>query len=169
MSHTEHLSNKEAVDKLKSLVDDILVCLFCTNLETDDGASTRPMSAIKVCDQGNIWFFSEKNSDKNQAIEVDNKVQLFFSHPGKSRYLIVNGEAEIMFDKDKIEELWTPVAKIWFEQGKDDPDISVIKVTPTTAYYWDTDGNRMINLLKMAASVATGNNFISGKEGTITV
>ena len=169
MSHTEHLSNKEAVDKLKSLVDDIMVCLFCTNLKTDDGATTRPMSAIKVCDQGNIWFFSEKNSDKNLAIEADNKVQLFFSHPGKSRYLIVNGKAEIIFDKDKIEELWTPVAKIWFEEGKDDPDISIIKVSPTTAYYWDTDGNRMINLLKMAASVATGNNFISGKEGTITV
>jgi general stress protein 26 len=103
LSHTENLNNKEAVEKLKSLVDDIMVCLFCTNLKTDDGAATRPMSAIKVCDQGNIWFFSEKNSDKNQAIEVDNKVQLFFSHPGKSRYLIVNGEAEIMFDKDKIE------------------------------------------------------------------
>jgi len=169
MNHTENLTNKDAIDKLKSLVEDILVCLFCTNLKTDDGATSRPMSALKVCDQGNVWFFSEKNSDKNQAIEADNKVQLFFSHPGKSRYLIVNGEAEIMFDKAKIEELWTPVAKIWFEQGKDDPDISVIKVTPNTAYYWDTDGNRMINLLKMAASVATGSNLISGKEGTLEV
>jgi general stress protein 26 len=127
------------------------------------------MSAINVCDQGNIWFFSEKNSDKNLAIEADSKVQLFFSQPGKSRYLIVNGEAEIMFDKAKMEELWTPVAKIWFEQGKDDPDISIIKVTPATAYYWDTDGNRMINLLKMAASVATGSNLVSGTEGTLEV
>jgi len=127
------------------------------------------MSAIKVCDQGNIWFFSEKSSEKNEAIAADKNVQLFFSHPGKSSYLVVNGEAEIILDKEKIEELWTPVAKIWFKEGKEDPSISIIKVTPTSAYYWDTDGNRMINFLKMVASVVTGNNLVTGTQGTISI
>ena len=169
MNNIENLDTKEAIDKLKSLVDEIMICLFCTDLKTDDGATCRPMSAIKVCDQGNVWFFSEKDSDKNNAIETDKNVQLFFSHPAKGSYLVVNGEAEIILDKTKIEELWTPTAKIWFKEGKDDPTISIIKVKPTNAYYWDTDGNRMINFLKMVASVATGNNYISGKEGTITL
>ena len=128
MSNTENLNNKEGIDKLKSLVNDIMICLFCTNLKTDDGSTCRPMSAIKVCDQGNIWFFSEKDSDKNKAIASDKIVQLFFSHPAKGSYLVVNGEAEIILDKSKIEELWTPVAKIWFKEGKDDPTISIIKV-----------------------------------------
>ena len=169
MSNTENLSQKEAIDKLKSLVDDIIVCLFCTNLKTDDGATCRPMSAIKVCDQGNIWFFSEKSSDKNKAIAADKNVQLFFSHPAKSIYLVVTGEAEIILDKTKIEELWTPVAKIWFKEGKDDPNISIIKVTPTTAYYWDTDGNQMINFFKMVASVVTGTNLVTGNQGALKV
>ncbi len=169
MNNTENLNNKEAIDKLKSLVDDIMVCLFCTNLKTDDGSTCRPMSAIKVCDQGNIWFFSEKNSDKNKAIESDKIVQLYFSHPAKSSFLVVNGEAEIIFDKKKIEELWTPLAKTWFKEGKDDPNISIIKVTPTTAYYWDTDGNKMINFLKMVASVVTGTNLVTSTEGELKV
>ena len=169
MSNTKDLNNKEAIDKLKSLVEDITICLFCTDLKTDDGSTCRPMSAIKVCDQGNIWFFSEKDSDKNKAIANDKNVQLFFSHPAKSSYLVVNGEAEIIFDKTKIEELWTPVAKIWFKEGKDDPTISIIKVKPSNAYYWDTDGNQMINLLKMIASVATGKNLVTGNEGAITL
>ena len=169
MSNIENLNQKEAIDKLKSLVDDIMVCLFCTNLKTDDGSTCRPMSAIKVCDQGNIWFFSEKSSDKNIAITSDKNVQLFFSHPAKSCYLVVNGEAEIILDKAKIEELWTPVAKIWFKEGKDDPTISVIKVTPKMAYYWDSDGSRMINFLKIVASVVIGTNLVDGKKGTITI
>lgn len=78
MSNTEDLNNKKAIDKLKSLVSDITVCLFCTDLKTDDGATCRPMSAIKVCDQGNIWFFSEKNSDKNKAIAAEKKCNSFF-------------------------------------------------------------------------------------------
>jgi general stress protein 26 len=169
MNTTENLNNKEAIDKLKSLVDEIKICLFCTDLKTDDGSTCRPMSAIKVCDEGNIWFFSEMNSDKNKSIASDKNVQLFFSHPTKGSYLIVNGEAEIIFDKMKIEELWTPPAKIWFKEGKEDPNISVLKVRPITAYYWDTDGSRMINILKMMASVVTGNDLVNGNEGTITI
>lgn len=169
MSNTENLINEEAIDKLKSLVDDIMVCLFCTNLKTDDGSTCRPMSAQNVCDQGNIWFFSERNSDKNKDIKQNEHVQLFFSHPGKSSYLVVNGEAEIIIDSTKTEELWTPITKIWFPKGKDDPNISIIKVSPTSAYYWDTDGNKMINFLKMIASVATGTNLVTGKEGAINV
>ena len=163
------LNHKEAIDKLKSLVDEITICLFCTDLKTGDGSTCRPMSAIKVCDQGNIWFFSEKDSDKNKAIALDKNVQLFFSHPAKGSYLVVNGEAEIMLDKTKIEDLWTPVAKIWFKEGKDDPTISIIKVNPSKAYYWDTEGNQMINLLKMIASVATGKNLITSDQGALTL
>ena len=169
MNTTENLNNKEAIDKLKSLVDDIVICLFCTDLKTDDGSTCRPMSAIKVCDQGNIWFFSEKDSDKNKAIASDKNVQLFFSHPAKGSYMVVNGEAKIILDKTKIEELWTPLAKIWFKEGKDDPNISIIKVTPTTAYYWDTDGNSMINFIKMVASVVTGTNLVNSEQGSITL
>lgn len=169
MSNTENLNNKAAIDKLKSLVDDIKICLFCTDLKTDDGSTCRPLTGLKVCDKGNIWFFSEKNSDKNKAIAGDKKVQLFFSHPPKSSYLVVNGEAEVIIDRAKIDELWTPFAKIWFKDGKDDPNISIIKVSPTTAYYWDTEGNRMVNFFKMVTSVITGTNLVTGNQGTLTV
>jgi general stress protein 26 len=169
MSNTKDLYSKEAIDKLKSLVDEIDICLFCTNLKTDDGSTCRPMGVQKVCDKGNIWFFSDVNSDKNREIKKSKNVQLFFSHPGKSSYLVVNGEAEIIIDRAKTEELWTPLVKTWFKEGKDDPAISIIKVKPTTAYYWDTEGNKMINFLKMVASVATGTTLLHSKEGTINI
>ncbi|MBC7650276.1 MAG: pyridoxamine 5'-phosphate oxidase family protein, partial [Deinococcales bacterium] len=89
MNNIKDLNHKEAINKLKSLVEEIMICLFCTDLKTDDGSTCRPMSAIKVCDQGNIWFFSEKDSEKNKAIVLDKNVQLFFSHPAKGSYLVV--------------------------------------------------------------------------------
>lgn len=169
MSNTKDLNHEEAIKKLKELVDEINICLFCTNLKIDDGATCRPMGAQKVCDQGNIWFFSEANSDKNREIKQDKHVQLFFSHPGKSSYLVVNGEAEIIIDRKKTEELWTPIVKIWFPDGKEDPNISIIKVKPTNAYYWDTDGNRMINFFKMIASIATEKNLVTSNKGEINI
>lgn len=43
------------------------------------------------------------------------------------------GEATVSRDKPKIEELWEPIIKTWFTEGKDDLRITVIKVTPRTA------------------------------------
>jgi general stress protein 26 len=150
MTSTYHPKDKEAIDKLKIIVEDIMICLFCTDLKTDDGSTCRPMAALKVCDQGNVWFFSEKNSEKNTAITNDKNVQLFFSQPVKNSYLVLNGEAEIILDKSKIEELWSPPAQVWFKEGKDDANISIIKVNPTSAYNWEIKSNRMVNLFKIA-------------------
>ena len=169
MSNTNNLKAREGVEKLKDLVDDIRICLFCTNLKIDDGSTCRPMSAQEVDDEGNLWFFSGVDSDKNREIKQDKHVQLFFSNPSKSSYLVVNGEAEIVFDRDKIEEYWNPLVKTWFKEGKDDPNISLIKVVPHNSYYWDVDGNRMINFFKMIVSVATGSNLVSAEQGTITL
>ena len=169
MSDKENKYMIEGIDKLKSLVKDITMCLFCTNIENNDLSTTRPMSAVHVCDQGNIWFFDQKNSDKNKEIEQDPKVQLFFAHPGKGSYMVVNGEASIVIDQQKIDELWNPIVGIWFKDGKDDPNIALIKVAPKSAYFWDTDGNQMINFLKMGVSVVTGTNLISGNQGEIIV
>jgi general stress protein 26 len=169
MSGKKNLNDEDAILKLRELAESIDICMFCTNLKIDDGASCRPMSTQKVCDQGNIWFFSNADSDKNKEIEQDKNVQLFYSHPGKDSYLIVNGEAEIILDRNKIEELWSPELKAWFPGGKDDPNVSIVKVKPTTSYYWDTDGNKMINFLKTMASAATGKNLVEGNEGSLSV
>lgn len=169
MENTKNLKANEGVEKLKELVEAINICLFSTFLKKNDGATCRPMSAQEVDAEGNIWFFSDINSDKNREIKQDNLVQLVFSHPGKNSYMIVNGVAEISFDRHKIEKLWSPSAKIWFEKGKDDPNISLIKVTTKTAYYWDSEGSKMVNFFKFLASVATGSNLVTGVQGSIKV
>jgi general stress protein 26 len=159
----------EGINKLKKLAEEIETCLFCTSLKTNDGATCRPMEVQKVDEEGNLWFFSDTNSEKNSEIKRDKEVQLFFAHPGISSYMVVNGEAEIIVDRKAIDELWSPIVEIWFDDGREDPTVSLIKVKTKSAYYWDTDGNRMVNFFKMLVSVATGTTLIEGNEGMINV
>lgn len=169
MNQPEHLVQQEAVKKLQELAEEINTCLFCTNLKTDDGATCRPMSTQKVDENGDIWFFSAKDSDKNRDIRNDSKVQLFYAHPVKSSYMVVTGTATISTDRQKIDALWSPLVKAWFKEGKDDPNISLIKVSDINAYYWDTKGSRMINFFKMVASAATGKTLLDAEEGALKV
>jgi general stress protein 26 len=162
----EDLNNNEAIEKLTSLVKDIKTGLFCTELNHTP-INSRPMSVQEVDDQGNLWFISSANSNKNFEILKDNQVQLFFANNSSSQYLSVYGTASIYKDQAIIDELWSPIAKAWFEEGKNDPNVTVIKVTPSDAYYWDTKDGKIISLIKMAGSAILGTTSDIGVEGKL--
>ena len=169
MSEYQLLKDKEAIKKLKDLATEINICLFCPGTGMEEALECRPMATSGVDEEGNIWFFSPRESEKNQKIRSNPRVRLFYSHPGKSSFLVVTGEAEISYDRSKIEQLWNPLDRAWFKEGQDDPSISLIRVKPYTAQFWDTRGNRMVNFLKMVASIATGTTLVEGEEGHILV
>ncbi len=149
MGNVKNLSAADAVEKIREIAKDANICMFVTDLSSLPLAG-RPMATQEVDEEGNIWFMSGRNSEKNKEIHNDDKVQLFYSHTSNYEYLSIFGRAEIVNDRSKIEELWTPMAKTWLKEGKDDPDISLIKVMPEDAYYWDTKNNKMISLIKFA-------------------
>jgi len=168
MGNFKNLSDQNAVAKIKELALDIRICMFCTEL-TKLPINTRPMALREVDDQGNLWFLSSRSSNKDFEIQHDDRVQLFFAKNADSHFLSVYGNATIYKDKTKVDELWTPIAKAWFEEGKDDPDVSVIKVAPSEAYYWDTKDGKIIDMLKIAFSAVTGIKTDGGIEGNIHV
>jgi general stress protein 26 len=166
MGEIKNLSRSEAIDKMREIAEKIDMCMFCT-LPENFPLETRPMSTQKVDDDGNFWFLSSIDSHKNNEIAQDMHVQLIYSDPGSVTFMTVNGVATISREKQKIEELWKTHAKVWFTEGKDDPRITVIKVSPNDAYYWDTKHNKMVALMKMISSIVTEKTMDDGVEGKI--
>lgn len=165
MGETKNLIGREAISKIKELIDDIEICMFCTY--ENGKLISRPMSAQQVDDDGNIWFLSDKNSEKNKALQSDNKVELLYAK-GNSKFIAIHGKGTVVFDKEKIKELWTPIAAIWFTEGVNDPDISLIKVSLDDGYYWDTKHGKMVELAIMAAALITGKTMDDGIEGSLS-
>ncbi len=83
--------------------------------------------------------------------------------------MTIYGTADVFYDRGKVEELWTPVAKAWFPEGKDDKNLEVVRVKASDAYYWDTKHNKMVALLKIAAAAITGKTMDDGVEGKAKV
>ncbi|HTE25613.1 pyridoxamine 5'-phosphate oxidase family protein [Flavitalea sp.] len=156
------------MEKIQDIARDADICLFATNL-TRLPISARPMSTQKVDDQGNLWFLSSKSSVHNEDIGKDGRVQLFYTHKGSSEYLSVYGEATILVDREIAKELWSPIVKAWFPEGVDDPELTIIKVVPSDAYYWDTKNNKTVSLLKIIAGAVTGKTMDDGVKGKISV
>ena len=168
MSDVKNLAQSEAISKLQELTEDAPITMFCTNL-TNVPFDTCPMSTQKVDDNGAIWFFSGNDSEHARNIEEDDRVQLLYTNNGNYSYLTISGTAEILHDQARIDELWTPAAKVWFQGGKDDPKLRLIKVTPQEGFYWDTKHGKMVSFLKMVASFATGKTMDDGVQGNLSI
>lgn len=166
MGDVKNLTQNDAIEKLKELAEDIGICMFCTDLGKIP-FQTRPMGTQKVDEHGDLWFLSSASSDKNDEIRHDSDVQLIYSKNSDAKFLSVLGKAEVSRDRAKIDELWNKLAEAWFKGGKDDPNLTVVRVRPSEAYYWDTKNGKMITLIKIAISAVSGLRMDGGVEGKI--
>jgi general stress protein 26 len=157
----KNLDNTEALQKLKDLIEQINVCMFITNTTSAD-KHTRPMATIEVEDNGTFWFYTDIRSIKVEEVNTQHTVHLTYAHPGKEAYLDVWGNAEIINDRQQVIDKWSPVVKAWFPDGVNDPNLGLLKVQPYEAYYWEAETGKMVQFLKMAASIVTGKRLAEG-------
>lgn len=165
----ENLTGTKASEKLKELTESARICMFCTRLDQQPSES-RPMALQETDEEGNLWFISSADSTKNMDIKKDEKVQLYFMNNGSSEYVSVYGTAKIYTDRATIEDKWSAMANAWFD-GKEDPNVSILKVTPESCYYWDTKNGKLVSMLSFLAAAVTGkkSDGSDGVEGTLNV
>ena len=149
------LHSSVALAKLKELVESVNICMYCS-MEHGSDIASRPMGTAKIEDDGTIWFFTTDHSGAAENAEGASEVCLNYAHIPKNTYLCVMGNPELIFDKAKMKELWSPILNIWFPQGLDTPDIALVKVTPRSAHYWDGDMSRLRLLFSFIKAQVTG-------------
>lgn len=145
--------------KLAEMIKDINFTMM-TNIGENGQLHTRPMATMNFGSveefDGNLWFFTRKDSLKVHDIVEDKEVSLAYSHPTSQRYVAVNGFASVVNDKNKMAQLWSPTLKAWFPEGLEDPQIALIKVTVEGAEIWDSPPGAVVKLVGMAKAMLTG-------------
>lgn len=164
---TENLHNQEAIDKLKEMVDKIDIGMLCTFVPDRDYPHAVPMSRQEVDENGHIWFLFSSESESHQNLQHNPKSSLLYSDVYNYNFLSINGSAEVFTDKARIEKYWNKMVEAWFEKGKEDPRIRVLKFIPSEAHYWDNKSNKLITFLKVAASALSGQKMDIGREGEL--
>ncbi len=161
------LSGADAIRKVQDLVGKAESCFFCTDIATAGSSGTRPMAVQKVDEGGHLWFLSASDSHKNEEIARNPLVHLYFQASAHSGFLTLTGIVETSRDQEKIEELWQPIMKTWFTEGRNDPRITVLKFTPHGGYYWDTKHGKAVAGVKVLIGAAIGQTLDDSIEGTL--
>lgn len=153
---TKEQANKP-LEKVRDMIEDIRIAMM-TTVDEQGNLVSRPMAALQVDEDGTIWFFTKRSSPKVDQIDHnDHRVNLAFASVSDADYVSVSGKAQELDDQAKVDELWNPQVKAWFPEGKEDPELTLLKVHIDMAEYWSANDSRMIRLIQQAAAVITGN------------
>ena len=139
----EHPTHEEAVQKLAAMIKGIDIGMLTTIAE-DGTLHSRPMRAQDVEFDGDLWFMTKADSGKVHEIEVNPQVSVSFARPNTQDYVAVSGRAELVRDRARIDEFWNPIYISFFPDGKDDPDLALIKVSAEQAEYWDSPSSPVV-------------------------
>lgn len=166
-SNRDHLQGQDAVERIREMAQDAESCFFCTALSLGETGAARPMSVREVDKQGRLWFLSPDDSAKNLELAQSPSVRLFFQSSKHAGFLVLTGTARISRSRERIDTLWQPILKTWFTEGKDDPRITAIEVTPQGGYYWDNKHGSLIAGTKMLIGAMTGTTLDDSIQGTL--
>ena len=149
--------NKQAqMDTIQAMVKDIKYTMMTTRND-ENHLHSCPMNTTETSiGAKEIWFIGHKPSETVDNIKQNPEVNLAYVTQESDKYLSISGTAELVEDEEKLNELWSVMYNAYFEQGKDDPQVQLIKVVPHGAEYW-ANGNAITSAVKMAAAALTDN------------
>lgn len=102
------------------------------------GARFVPMSPHADEPAKAIWFISAQGTDLVDAAQSAAQATLILTGNGDF-HARIGGTAEVVADREKLQELWNTVAASWFD-GIEGPSIRLIRLVPKTTEVWDTPG-----------------------------
>ena len=130
-----------APDKLEekfwlALKDDMTVMLGLSGVE--DGHA-RPMTARFEGRSGPIWFFSAKDTAIVENATHGHRSMFTFASKGHDLFATVHGTLSVDNDRAVIDRLWNRFVAAWYEEGKDDPKLALLRFEPERAEIWEDE------------------------------
>ncbi|TZF91562.1 pyridoxamine 5'-phosphate oxidase family protein [Lysobacter lacus] len=144
----------ENIRKLHELAKSMHVAMLTTRGE-DGRLFSRPLGVQELEFDGDVWFATGLDSEKVREVEGDPQVNVAFASKDNGTYISISGRATVVRDRAEIERHWTPGMAIYFKEGKDDPNLALIRVEAQSAEYWDGPGSvagKVLHLLLTAVS-----------------
>lgn len=149
--------------KLGELIDGIEVAMLTTQAQ-DGSMVSRPLQTLKLTAEGELVFFTGADSAKVNQLTDDLDVNLAYANQDDKCYVSVRGRARINRDQALIDELWSPAQKVFFS-GKDDPNLTVLRVRVRDAMYWQSASNAVERALDFAKGMWSGQPREVGHQG----
>ena len=117
----------------KALKDDMTMMLGLDGVE--DG-HTRPMTAQFENDRGPIFFFTSTDNALVHALDRGKRAIASFASKDHELFATVHGTLSVDTDRSNVDKYWNRFVAAWYEGGKDDPKLALLRLDTDKAQIW---------------------------------
>lgn len=104
-----------------------------------DEGHARPMTARLLGEKGPIWFFTSKDAGIAQNVTSENRALATFADKGHKLFATIHGGLALEHDRTVLDQLWSPYIAAWFEKGRDDPKLALLRFDAEQAEIWENE------------------------------
>lgn len=113
----------------------------------EDGHA-RPMTAQFEGGRGPIWFFTAKDNTIVQRLGSGKRAIATFTSKGHDLFTTIHGSLKLDNNRAVIDRLWNRFVAAWYEGGKDDPKLALLRLDTERAEIW-LDASSLMAGIKM--------------------
>ncbi|AJE45545.1 pyridoxamine 5'-phosphate oxidase family protein [Celeribacter indicus] len=113
----------------------------------------QPMTHYPDWDRNEIWFLTSKDTDLVRSLSPGAKAHFCVMSADQDFDACLRGTLTETRDPGKLEEIWSPVAAAWFHGGKEDPDLTMLRLALEDAALWGSSASA----LKFGFEIAKAN------------
>ncbi|MBQ0803516.1 pyridoxamine 5'-phosphate oxidase family protein [uncultured Sulfitobacter sp.] len=142
-------------------IEDIRTGMLGTNT-----ARSVPMSHYVDEDANALWFITAKGTDLAKTAQSGVAAEYVVISKDEHLYARIDGKVQAVTDPAKLDELWSAIAGAWFEDGRQDEDVQLLRMDLTEAEVWATGGSLSF-LYEIAKAHITDEKPDMGQHGTL--
>lgn len=161
-------SPNEEIRKVGEIIGDLRIGMITTLDETHRLAS-RPMQVQEVESAGTLWFFATTKGSLIDDVNGEANVNVTFSSPGRNKFLSISGRATAIENRSKMEALWHPSLRLWFEQGLETPGLCLLKVDIQEAEYWDSPSAPVVRIAGFVHAMISDEPYKPGEHHRVAM
>ena len=154
------------LDTIRTIIRAAKVAILTTTTTTGE-LHSRPLAVLDGTFEGSVWFFTQDPSPKSDDIAANPEVNVAYADD--KGYLSLAGTATIEHNPTRIDQLWNPMAEAWFENGRDDPTVALLRVDARSAEYWSSDKPGVVRAFEIAKAVVTKSAPDVGENRTVAL
>jgi general stress protein 26 len=124
-----------------------------TTRTADGDLVSRPLAVLERDFDGTVWFLTAHPSPKTDDVAGDPHVNV--AYIDGSSVVSLAGTATVERDQARIDEFWNPWAESWFEGGRDDPSVALLRIEGTSVEYWHIDKPAVVRGFEVVKGILT--------------
>lgn len=128
------LDRKDLETRLWKALDDERIGML--GLTGEAGSHFHPMTAFCDKDLGAVWFFTRRDTELVQRLVQGGKAMFNLVSKDRELWACIGGTITEQHDADRIDKYWGPMVAAWFPEGKDDPELTLLRLDVDDAEVW---------------------------------